>query len=221
MRTPRPPHAIRPRPSSHSSSLARRCPPGPAPVRAPRIGASCRCETAACQRGQRAGGRLRCRQPAGALRPARSLPAARAALPGDWAAVGVRLPRADAVVGLGAGRIAGQGLYLVTTCAAGRWPARRPGDVRREAGELTAQAADVLTDPPRARSARRPRGAFAAGVPGRQPPASAAAVVQGQPVRWCPAAPVSGSPTTASRCPPPATARGAQVRLAGDRWCAA
>lgn len=76
-----------------------------------------------------------------------------------------------------------KGLYLVTTGPLTAGQLLGPGDIRREAGELTAQPADVLTDPTQA-VGYAARIGLAAGRPLaashlRLPPA----VVQGQPVK--------------------------------------
>ena len=76
-----------------------------------------------------------------------------------------------------------KGLYLVTTGPLVAGQLVGPGDIRREAGELTTQAADVLTDPTQA-VGYVARIGLAAGRPLaashlRLPPA----VVQGQPVK--------------------------------------
>ena len=76
-----------------------------------------------------------------------------------------------------------KGLYLVTTGPLAAGQLVGPGDIRREAGELTAQPADVLTDPTQA-VGYAARVGLAAGRPVaashlRLPPV----VVQGQPVK--------------------------------------
>ena len=76
-----------------------------------------------------------------------------------------------------------KGLYLVTTGPLAAGQLVGPGDIRREAGELTAQPADVLTDPTQA-VGYAARVGLAAGRPLaashlRLPPV----VVQGQPVK--------------------------------------
>lgn len=76
-----------------------------------------------------------------------------------------------------------QGLYLVSTGPIAAGQILGPADIRREAGELTAQAADVLTEPSQA-VGHAARVSLAGGRPLvashlRLPPA----VLQGQPVK--------------------------------------
>ena len=117
-----------------------------------------------------------------ALPPARSLPAARRPRLGTDLG-GRALPGAgDAVVGVGAGRRAREG-PLVTTGPLAAGQIVSPGDLRVESGELTAMAADVITDPTQA------IGQAAPDQPRRARPLTAShlrqqpAVMQGQPVK--------------------------------------
>jgi flagellar basal body P-ring formation protein FlgA len=107
-----------------------------------------------------------------------------------------------------------KGLYLVTTAPLSAGQILGPDDVRREAGELTAQAPDILTDPTQA-VGHAARISLAAGRPLtashlRLPPA----VLQGQPVKVISRGPgfqVSNDGTALSSA---ADGQGAQVRLA-------
>lgn len=106
-----------------------------------------------------------------------------------------------------------RGLYLVTTTPLVAGQTLSPADLRQEAGELTAQAPDVLTDPAQA-VGYVARISIAAGKPLaashlRQPPA----VVQGQPVKVISRGPgfqVANDGTALSTA---SDGQGAQVRL--------
>lgn len=106
------------------------------------------------------------------------------------------------------------GLYLVTTGPLTAGQILGPADIRRESGELTAQAADVLTDPSQA-VGHAAKVSLAGGRPLaashlRLPPA----VVQGQPVKVISRGPgfqVANDGTALSSA---ADGQGAQVRLA-------
>lgn len=107
-----------------------------------------------------------------------------------------------------------KGRYLVTTGPLASGQIVAPGDVRLESGELTAQAADVLTDPAQAigQAARMPLAANrpVAGSNLRLPPA----VVQGQAVKVISRGPgfqVSNDGVALSTA---GNGQGAQVRLA-------
>lgn len=110
-----------------------------------------------------------------------------------------------------------KGLYLVTAAPLSAGQILGPDDVRREAGELTAQAPDVLTDPTQA-VGHAARVSLAAGKPLtashlRLPPA----VVQGQPVKVISRGPgfqVANDGTALSSA---ADGQGAQVRLANGQ----
>ncbi len=110
-----------------------------------------------------------------------------------------------------------KGLYLVTTAPLAAGQLVGPGDVRREAGELTAQAADVLTDPTQA-VGQAARVALAAGRPLaashlRLPPA----VVQGQPVKVVSRGPGFQVANDGVALSTAGDGQPAQVRLAGGQ----
>lgn len=109
------------------------------------------------------------------------------------------------------------GLYLVSTGPIAGGQVLTPADVRREAGELTAQAPDVLTDPTQA-VGHTARVSLAGGRPLtashlRLPPA----VVQGQPVKVVSRGPgfqVANDGTALNNA---ADGQGAQARLASGQ----
>lgn len=110
-----------------------------------------------------------------------------------------------------------KGLYLITAAPLSAGQILGPDDVRREAGELTAQAPDVLTDPTQA-VGHAAKTSLAAGRPLtashlRLPPA----VVQGQPVKVIyrgPGFQVANDGTALSSA---GDGQGAQVRLANGQ----
>ncbi len=110
-----------------------------------------------------------------------------------------------------------KGLYLVTAVPLSAGQLVGPADVRREAGELTAQPADVLTDPAQA-VGQVARVALAGGRPlaashlRLQP-----AVVQGQPVKVIARGPGFSVANDGVALSSAGDGQGAQVRLANGQ----